>query len=198
MRGKYENRNALSSEMQPASELDDIVRQTLEELFIHRAEIIHELIQIYTTIGSNDKIEEAIAKCKVGIEDVLRRKDKLLDLSIDGRISDDEFTTRNNRFNDEIEQLQQHLQGLEEEKTKNQDMMQSIEVLRKAITKELSFEKGFTPGVIDALLDHIEVSGTEDKDVIHVKVYLKAIGENQEYTVQRFRGKTSVCSRQYT
>ena len=25
MRGKYENRNALSSEMQPASELDDIV-----------------------------------------------------------------------------------------------------------------------------------------------------------------------------
>ena len=180
------------------SELDDIVRQTLEELFIHRAEIIHELIQIYTTIGSNDKIEEAIAKCKVGIEDVLRRKDKLLDLSIDGRISDDEFTTRNNRFNDEIERLQQHLQGLEEEKTKNQDMMQSIEVLRKAITRELSFEKGFTPGVIDALLDHIEVSGTEDKNVIHVKVYLKAIGENQEYTVQRFRGKTSVCSRQYT
>ncbi len=30
MRGKYENRNALSSEMQPASELDDIDSVTCE------------------------------------------------------------------------------------------------------------------------------------------------------------------------
>ncbi|MCO5029182.1 hypothetical protein M1V54_24555, partial [Escherichia coli] len=33
MRGKYANRNALSSEMQPASELDDIVNSPKYEAF---------------------------------------------------------------------------------------------------------------------------------------------------------------------
>lgn len=188
-------RKGCSSPVLYTTELDDIVRQTLEELFLHRAEVIHELIQIYTSIGSKDKIEASIVKTTSMIDDILRRKDKLLDLSVDGRISDDEFTKRNDRFNEEIEKLQQSLQALEEEQLKNQDMIRSMEVLREAITKELNFEQGFSSGVVDALVDHIEVKNTENKNLIHVKVYLKLLEEEQTYAVQRFRGKASVCSK---
>lgn len=190
-------KSGCSSPILYTTELDDIVRQSLEQLSIHKAEIIHELIQLYTTIGSGTKTEEDIARCKTGIDDVLRRKDKLLDLSIDGRISDDEFSLRNDRFNEEIEKLQIRLQELEEEKIKNRDMMQSIEVLREAISKELNFADGFSAGVIDALLDHIDVFGTEDKNLVKVKVWLKVITENHDYLIQRGRGKASVCTRQY-
>ena len=179
------------------TELDDIIRQVLEELSIHKTEIIHELVQLYTTLGSGSKIEEDIARCRTGIDDILRRKDKLLDLSIDGRISDEEFSLRNDRFNGEIEQLRIRLQELEGEKLKNQDMMQSIETLRQAITEELDFTNGFTVGVIDALLDHIEVSDTEEKNRVEVKVFLKAVKESSTFTVRRARGRTSVCTRQY-
>lgn len=179
-------------------ELDDIVRQVLEELSIHKAEIIHEMIQLYTSLGSGAKTEEDIARCKTGINDILRRKDKLLDLSVDGRISDEEFSLRNDRFNGEIEQLRVKLQELEVEKLKNQDMMQSIETLRQAITKELDFTNGFSAGVIDALLDHIEVAGAEDKNKVKVKVYLKAMDHRADFTINRARGKTSVCTRQCT
>lgn len=179
------------------TELDDIVRQVLEELSIHKAEIIHEMIQLYTSLASGAKTEEDIARCKTKIEDILRRKDKLLDLSIDGRISDEEFSIRNNRFNEEITGLQEKLQELEEEKIKNQDMMQSIETLRQAITEELDFSNGFSVGVVDALLDHIEVSGTEDKNKVEVRVYLKAMDHKADFMVQRARGRTSVCTRQY-
>ena len=180
------------------TELDDIMRQVLEELSIHKTEIIHELVQLYTSLGSGAKTEEDIARCQTGIDEILRRKDKLLDLSIDGRISDEEFSLRNERFNGEIEQLRIRLQELEGEKLKNQDMMQSIETLRQAITEELDFTNGFTVGVIDALLDHIEVSATGDKNRVEVRVFLKAIDESSAFTVRRARGKTSVCSRQYT
>lgn len=179
-------------------ELDDIVRQVLEELSIHKTEIIHELVQLYTTLSSGAKTEEDIARCKTSIDGILRRKDKLLDLSIDGRISDEEFSLRNDRFNEEIEQLRQRLQELEAEKLKNQDMMQSIEALRQAITEELDFSHGFTVGVIDALLDHIEVVGSEDKNRVEVKVYLKAMDHKADFLIQRSRGRTSVCTRQYT
>ena len=179
------------------TELDDIMRQVLNELSIHKAEIIHELVQLYTTLGSGAKTEEDIAQCKVKIEDILRRKDRLLDLSIDGRITDEEFSLRNDRFNEEITKLQDRLRELEAEKIKNQDMMQSIEMLRQAITEELDFSNGFSVGVIDALLDHIEVNGTEDKNRVEVQVYLKAVNETADFTIKRARNRTSVCTRQY-
>ena len=150
------------------------------------------------------------------MDDILRRKDKLLDLSIDGRITDQEFSARNNRFNEELEKLQQQLREQLEDlnrqieaaeqhydlekaaELKNKDMMQSIDLLRQVITKELNFEHGFSEGVIDTLLDHIEVNGTDKKNEISAKVYLKAMPEAQKYSIQRIRGSTSVCTRQYT
>ena len=77
-------------------------------------------------------------------------------------------------------------------------MMQSMETLRQVITRELSFEHGFSDGVIDTLLDRIEVKGTQDKNVIQAAVYLKAMPQAQEYSIHRIRGNTSVCTRQYT
>ena len=85
-----------------------------------------------------------------------------------------------------------------EKSSKNKDMMQSIEVLRKAIESELNFSNGFSVGVVDASLDHVDIFETDDKNQIKVQVYLKAIGEKQEYLVQRKRGITSVCTRQCT
>ena len=182
------------------SEADEILRQVLEELTVNKTEIIHELIRIYQSIGNGSRTEEDIARCRVEIDSVLKRKDKLLDLSIDGRISDDEFSQRNGRFNEEIDKLRARLAELEEEKLKNQDMLQSIDVLRQAITKELSFENGFSVGVVDALLDRMEVHPQKEgeKDVVHVSVYLKAIPEEEKFCIQRRRGNTSVCSRQST
>lgn len=180
------------------SELNDIMRKALEEVAIHKAEVVHELIQIYSSIQGEEETEKKIAKCKAEMDEILRRKDRLLDLNIDGRITDQEFSARNDRFNQELEKLQEQLRELEEEKLKTRDMMQSIETLRQVITRELSFESGFSDGVIDALLDHIEVKGMGEKNDVTVTVYLKAMPEAQTYSIHRIRGNTSVCTRQYT
>lgn len=179
------------------SELDDIMRRALEEVAIHKAEIVHDLIEIYSSAKSSEATEKNIAKCKADMEEILRRKDRLLDLNIDGRITDQEFSTRNDRFNQELEKLQEQIRELESEKLKNQDMMQSIETLRQLITKKLNFENGFADGVIDALVDRIEVNATEQKNEITAAVYLKGIPDVQTYSIHRIRGNTSVCTRQY-
>lgn len=179
------------------SELDDIMRQCMDEILRDKKDIIQEMVEMYTSLNENRKIDEDISRCKATIEDVMRRKDKLLDLSIDGRISDEEFSLRNNRFNEEIASQNRRLKELEEEKLKSRDMMQSIEVLRRAITKELDFNEGFSGDVIDALLDHIDVLESEEKGRANVKVYLKLTGEQIDYAIQRGRSKTSVCTAQY-
>ena len=164
---------------------------------VNRAEIIHELIQIYQSIGNGSRAEEDIARCKVNIDSILKRKDKLLDLSVDGRISDEEFSQRNDRFNEEIDKLRLRLGELEEEKRKNQDMLQSIDVLRQAITKELRFADGFSVGVVDALLDRIVVHPQTEKGTVQVSVWLKALPGEERFSIRRRRGDASVCSRQY-
>ena len=96
------------------SELDDIIRQIMDEFSFQKTDIIHELLQVYITINSQSKLDKDIARVRTCMNDILHRKDKLLDLNIVGHISDYEFTLRNNRFNDEIEIQQRHLQELEE------------------------------------------------------------------------------------
>lgn len=134
-----------------------------------------------------EEAEKKSVKCKAEMDEILRRKDRLLDLNIDDRITDQEFSARNDRFNQELEKLQEQLRELEEEKLKTKDMMQSIETLRQVITRELSFESGFSDGVMDALLDHIEVKGAGEKNDVTVTVYLKAMPEAQTYSIHRIR-----------
>ena len=76
-------------------------------------------------------------------------------------------------------------------------MLQSIDILRQAITEELNFADGFSVGIVDSLLDRIEVHPQEENNVVKVSVYLKAIQTEERFTIKRGRGCTSVCSRQY-
>ena len=65
----------------------------------------------------------------------------------------------------------------------------AVFLLKQVISRELDFSEGFTIGLVDALLDHMEVMGTEDKKVVHVTVYLKGMPEQQNYVIKRSKGK---------
>ena len=178
-------------------EADDILRQSLETVAKDKSEIVEELAQIYASADSKGKLKAETSKCKAEMETIQRRKDRLLDLSIDGNISNAEFSARNERFNTELKVLEERLQTLEEERRKEHEWAQSVQALKQVIARELDFSEGFTVGLVDALLDHMEVMGTGDKKTVRVTVYLKGMPEQQEYTIQRTKGKASVCSRQY-
>ena len=191
-------RSGCTSPMIYTSELDDIMRKALEERAIPKEEIVRELLRIYGSMGEEEKAAAGAASCQSKLEDVMRRKDRLLDLNMDGRISDEEFSMRNRRFNEELDVLRRQLDELEREREKTKQLLRSVETLRPVILRELSFEHGFSDGVMDALLDHLEVNAAGDKKMIQATVYLKAAPEPQSYTIQRIRGSASVCTRQYT
>lgn len=179
------------------TELDLILRKVYDEIIIKRSDIIHELITMYSTIGSQSKIKEDIAKVQVEINQILKMKDKLLELSINGRLSDDEFEKRNNKFNDDIERLNLKLKELDLDEMKNKQLSCSVETLRKVIAREVNYEDGFNNEIIETLLDRIEVYKTDKKNQIDLKVYFKVVNEPFDYKLTREKGSTSVCSEQY-
>lgn len=178
-------------------ELDSITRSIIQELQQNREQYVDDLLEIYQNVLLHTKTEDELSKCRKAEEDIRRRKDKLLDLNIDGRITDDEFSVRNERFNQELLDLQQQRAELEEQEKQNAELLQSIQRLRKVIDRELEFEQGFSGGIIDSIIDRLEIFETEDRNVIQVKAYLRFIPEQKEYRVKRSRGNTSVCSALY-
>ncbi|MDR0272605.1 MAG: recombinase family protein, partial [Clostridiales bacterium] len=123
--------------------------------------------------------------------------DKLLDLSINGHLSDEEFAKRNRQFNSDIESLEARLANLEEEESKNKEISLTVETLRKLIADELDFSEGFDNAIVDSLLNRIEVFKTDDKKVIDLKIYFKVLNDEMKYRITRNNG-TSVCSVSHT
>jgi len=179
------------------SELDMVMKDAYNMIIQERASIIHDLVKIYSTIGSDSKIKEDIAKLKVEVNQIIKMKDKLLELSIKGKISDDEFEIRNNQFNSDIEKLKMQIEQLKEQENKNKEISYTVETLRQLIAKELDFEEGFNNSIVDALLDRIEVFKMDNKKQVDLKIYFKVLNEGLEYTVDRNKGNTSVCIKQY-
>lgn len=179
------------------SELDMIIKKAYDELIINRSEIIHEMIAMYSGLGAQSKIKEDIAKVKMEIDQILKMKDKLLELSINGRLSDDEFERRNNRFNQEIDKLNMRLKELDEDELRNKEITYSVETLRKVIAKEINYEEGLDNKLIESLLEKIEVYKTDKKNQIDLKVYFKVLTKPYDYKILRERKSTSVCSSQY-
>ena len=179
------------------SELDEIMRQLLDTIIIDKAKIIHDLIRIYSDIYTATNIKVDIAKCQTEINEILQKKDKLLDLSIKGKLSDDEFEHRNNRFNDEIKELQIRIFDYQDQEKKNQDFGKTIDTLRELISNELNFTDGVDANIVDNLVDRIEVYSTEEKNKVKLKIYLKLLEDSQDYSILRRRGNTSVCTALY-
>lgn len=180
------------------TELNEIMKGVLDNLITDKAKIIHDLVAIYASIGAKTQIKEDLAKKRMEINNILKMKDKLLDLSIKGRISDDEFEARNIRFNDNIATIQIAISRLEQEDIRNTEVSASIETLRKLIANELEFENGVSNEVIESVLDRIEVYKTGDKNEVKLKIFLKMLQEPMDYGIKREHGKTSVCYAQHT
>jgi len=177
------------------TEVDEILRDAYSAIIRDRTGIIHDLVRIYSSIGNDSKIKEDIGKAKAQINEIIKKKDKLLDLSIKGHLSDEEFAGRNRGFNLDIEALEVRMADLERAEKKNEDIALTVEALRKMIAYELDFREGFGNAIADSLLDRIEVYKTGDKKVVCLEVFFKVLGDKICYTVTRVKGGIRVASK---
>jgi len=180
------------------AELDQILRDCYNAIIQDKTAIINKLVKIYSSISGGSDLREDVAKTKVEIDRITAMKDKLLELSIEGRLSNEEFEKRNNSFNMDIERLEAQLANYKEQEEKNRAVSANVEALREMIAGELDFKDGFPPQIAEALLEKVEVYKTDKKNEINLKVYFKVLPETQEYRINRWRGKASDCYRQYT
>lgn len=179
------------------TELNEIVKQAYESLVLNKADVIQEMTQSYGEIYKTVNVDKEINILNKKINEVLLRKDKILDLNINGVISNEEFKSRNDNFNNEITQIRNNIQELEEQKNKNKSYEESIKILRESIATRINYEfdEKCTQGVIDDILDKIIVYKTDDKNIVNLKIYFKALNIEEDYEIKKQKGKKSIITK---
>lgn len=75
----------------------DLVKNT-----IFTKDLIQEYASIYKSVANSEDYEKQIEILESEIERINLKKDKILDYNLDGKISDEEYTKRNDAFNEEL------------------------------------------------------------------------------------------------
>ncbi len=175
---EYGNGNKCRNPRVYTAEIDAVMREVYSQIVCEKTTIVNELIELYKEGGSTKAIAKSKHKIQSDISSILAKKDKLLDLVMDDRLSNEEFEQRNNAFNRQIEEMRARLSELDEEERKSLDFKESIETLRASIANELDFSDELGKNVVDSFIDRIVVYKSNAENEIDLKIFLKLLPTN--------------------
>lgn len=157
-------------------ELNFIFYDLIKKININK-NLIKELLMKYYKEVNNQDVDVLLNKITEEERSIYLKKDKLLDLNLSGVLSKDEFSLKNNYFNEQIQKLEEKKIYLIKDKSKNKNRYLELDIsLNKLINSSLIDNR-----IIDLLLNYIEVS--KQNDYIKLDIYLnynyKGILNNQ-------------------
>jgi len=172
---EYGNGNKCRNPLLYATEIDAVMREVYSQIVCEKNTIINDLLELYKESGSSKAISKSIHQTQADINTILAKKDKLLDLATDNRLSNEEFEQKNCAFNRCIDELRAKLSKLNEEEHKSLDLKESIDGLRTSIANELDFAADLEKNIVDSFVDRIEVHKCETEKHINLKIFLKLL-----------------------
>ena len=187
-------RAACSAPQIRSSDLDVILSDIFKELVRDKEKIIDSLVTVLTNIPK--EVDYGKLRCQVEneMDDLERKKNRLLDLSIAGALTVEEFKERNDAFNAQILECQGKLTAIRQEEENQSSEELDITAIRWALDEALRFTGEIDTALVATILDRVVVKKESTKDDIHLDIFLK-LGSTYEavYTpLKHTAGNTSL------
>jgi len=154
-------------------EVDSILAEVFQKVYKSKDKIIRFVIDSIADAAHKVDNSVQIGHIEAQIKQLEDKKDKLLDLSVEGAITIKEFKERNNRFNSQISALGEQLLALRQQEQQSKITEVDPALLEKALWEELNFTNGISSEVVAAILDHIVVREESNDKQIYLEVYLR-------------------------
>lgn len=177
-----------------SSDLDVILSDIFKELVRDKEKIIDSLVTVLTNIPK--EVDYGKLRCQVEneMDDLERKKNRLLDLSIAGALTVEEFKERNDAFNAQIQECQGKLTAIRQEEENQSSEELDIPAIWQALDEALRFTGEIDTALVATILDKVVVKKESTKDDIHLDIFLK-LGSTYEavYTpLKHTAGNTSL------
>ena len=169
-------RAACSAPQIRSSDLDFILSDIFKELIRDKQKIIDSLVTVLTNIPK--EVDYGKLRCQVEneMDDLERKKYRLLDLSIAGALTVEEFKERNDAFNAQILACQGKLTAIRQEEESRSSEELDIPAIRQALDRALSFTGDIDTALVATILDRVVVKRESTKDAIRLDIFLKLGG----------------------
>lgn len=156
-----------------SSDLDVILSDIFKELVRDKEKIIDSLVTVLTNIPK--EVDYGKLRCQVEneMDDLERKKNRLLDLSIAGALTVEEFKERNDAFNAQIQECQGKLTAIRQEEENQSSEELDIPAIRRALDEALRFTGEIDTALVATILDKVVVKKESTKDNIYLDVFLK-------------------------
>ena len=166
-------RAACSAPQMRSSDLDVILSDIFKELVRDKEKIIESLVTVLTNIPK--EVDYGKLRCQVEneMDDLERKKNRLLDLSIAGALTVEEFKERNDAFNAQILECQGKLTAIRQEEESRSSEELDIPAIRQALDRALSFTGDIDTALVATILDRVIVKRESTKDNIYLDIFLK-------------------------
>ena len=169
-------RAACSAPQIRSSDLDFILSDIFKELIRDKEKIIDSLVTVLTNIPK--EVDYGKLRCQVEneMDDLERKKNRLLDLSIAGALTVEEFKERNDAFNAQILECHGKLTAIRQEEENQSSEELDIPAIRQALDQALSFTGDIDTALVATILDRVVVKRESTKDAIRLDIFLKLGG----------------------
>lgn len=166
-------RAACSAPQIRSSDLDVILSDIFKEMVRDKQKIVDSLVTVLTNIPK--EVDYGKLRCQVEneMEDLERKKNRLLDLSIAGALAVEEFKERNDAFNAQIQECQGKLTAIRQEEENQSSEELDIPAIRRALDEALRFTGEIDTALVATILDRVVVKRESTKDDIHLDIFLK-------------------------
>ena len=154
-------------------ELDLILSKVFEELMKDKEKLIDSLLAVITGIPKNVDYEKIRSRLREEIKGIHAKKNRLLDLSIAGALTTEEFKQRNDAFNVQICNYETQLAAVKEEAEKQAAGSLDVAEIRRVLEKELRFDGEINNALVASILEKVVVKKESTGKEIHLDVYLK-------------------------
>lgn len=188
----YRNRGraACSAPQMRTAELDQIMARIFDQLARDKSAIMNAVMKVIQAVPNEHNYRQDIKRVEEETDLIYAKKERLLEMSIEGALSTSEFKQRNDGFNRQLHELERQLEVLRMEEEKSQVSAEQLGKIKTALEEELSFQNGINSALVTTILDHIVVKKGSTKEEVHLDIYLKF---GDPYGVVFDRGNNSFC-----
>lgn len=167
------------------SEIYTIFDDIIKALEIEMSNVSNILLELYESNKKNVGIDNKMSELKKQRDKILTKKDKLLELNIEGNLSNSEFNNRNNDCNKELSVIDENMALLERSKQNYDDIQKKNKKLEKIIKQKIK-DTTTKNQLIELLLDKIVVSKiNNDKENMELKIFFNFSKNFLEKEVQQ-------------
>ena len=153
------------------SYLDKIFIELFTDFIKHKKDYLSQVLSEYKNIIKNNSNEIDTEEMSSKIDQITKQKDKLLDLSLKGMIDDFEFKKRNDKFNIDLQNLQNQLQNLKSDSLEAKNLSQKLNMIETCLNSKLDIKENL-PYLVNLLIDRVIIEKVnDDRKNIRLAIY---------------------------